>query len=107
MPSLGSIRSYAATTCFQRQTQAFLAELLGYPTPIYAHVPLALNARGERLAKRDGAVTLPELAAQGSEPSTVLGLLRSRWTWHRLANASRPMHCSSASILGYRHASHG
>ena len=56
-------------------TQAFLAELLGYPTPIYAHVPLALNARGERLAKRDGAVTLPELAAQGSEPSTVLGLI--------------------------------
>ena len=38
-------------------TQAFLAELLGYPTPIYAHVPLAVNARGERLAKRDGAVT--------------------------------------------------
>ena len=56
-------------------TQAFLAELLGYPTPIYAHVPLAVNARGERLAKRDGAVTLPELAAQGSEPSTVLGLI--------------------------------
>jgi glutamyl-tRNA synthetase len=56
-------------------TQAFLAELLGYPTPIYAHVPLAVSAKGGRLSKRDGAVTLPELAAHGSEPSTVLGLI--------------------------------
>ena len=41
--------------------QAYLAELLGYPQPVYAHVPLALNAEGKRLAKRDGAVTLAEL----------------------------------------------
>ncbi len=41
--------------------QAYLARLLGYPEPTYAHVPLALNAEGKRLAKRDGAVTLAEL----------------------------------------------
>ena len=41
--------------------QAYLAELLGHPAPVYAHVPLALNAEGKRLAKRDGAVTLTEL----------------------------------------------
>jgi glutamyl-tRNA synthetase len=41
--------------------QAYLAGLLGYPQPVYAHVPLALNADGKRLAKRDGAVTLGEL----------------------------------------------
>ncbi len=41
--------------------QAYLAALLGYPQPVYAHVPLALNADGKRLAKRDGAVTLAEL----------------------------------------------
>lgn len=41
--------------------QAYLAELLGYPQPVYAHVPLALNADGKRLAKRDGAVTLADL----------------------------------------------
>lgn len=41
--------------------QAYLAALLGYPQPVYAHVPLALNAEGKRLAKRDGAVTLAEL----------------------------------------------
>jgi glutamyl-tRNA synthetase len=41
--------------------QAYLASLLGYPQPVYAHVPLALNTEGKRLAKRDGAVTLAEL----------------------------------------------
>ena len=43
--------------------QAYLAALLGHPQPVYAHVPLALNAQGKRLAKRDGAVTLAELGA--------------------------------------------
>jgi glutamyl-tRNA synthetase len=56
-------------------TQAFLAELLGYPPPTYAHVPLAVNAQGRRLAKRDGAVTLPDLAALGMKPRAVLGLI--------------------------------
>ena len=41
--------------------QAYLANLLGYPQPVYAHVPLVVNADGKRLAKRDGAVTLAEL----------------------------------------------
>ncbi|HEY5843675.1 MAG TPA: tRNA glutamyl-Q(34) synthetase GluQRS, partial [Mycobacterium sp.] len=38
-----------------------LGALLGYSTPVYAHVPLVLNADGKRLAKRDGAVTLGEI----------------------------------------------
>ena len=41
--------------------QAYLASLLGYPEPVYAHVALVLNADGARLAKRDGAVTLAEI----------------------------------------------
>jgi glutamyl-tRNA synthetase len=41
--------------------QAYLARLLGHPEPVYAHVPLVLNADGARLAKRDGAVTLGEI----------------------------------------------
>ncbi|BBZ63916.1 tRNA glutamyl-Q(34) synthetase GluQRS [Mycolicibacterium monacense] len=43
--------------------QAYLARLLGYPEPTYAHVPLVLNTDGARLAKRDGAVTLAEIGA--------------------------------------------
>lgn len=41
--------------------QAYLAQLLGHRQPVYAHVPLVLNADGARLAKRDGAVTLAEI----------------------------------------------
>ncbi|MFE4543618.1 tRNA glutamyl-Q(34) synthetase GluQRS [Arthrobacter sp. NPDC056727] len=45
--------------------QAYLASLLNIPVPEYAHVPLVVNADGARLAKRDGAVTLGDLAAVG------------------------------------------
>ncbi|WP_031940902.1 glutamate--tRNA ligase family protein, partial [Prescottella defluvii] len=55
--------------------QAYLAGLLGLPTPEYAHVPLALNTEGKRLAKRDGAVTLADQAALGRTPRDVLGML--------------------------------
>lgn len=41
--------------------QAYLGSLLGYTPPVYAHVPLVLNAQGKRLAKRDGAVTVDEI----------------------------------------------
>ncbi|MCV7225963.1 tRNA glutamyl-Q(34) synthetase GluQRS [Mycolicibacterium komossense] len=41
--------------------QAYLGTLLGYPTPVYAHVPLVLNTAGKRLAKRDGAVSLSDI----------------------------------------------
>jgi glutamyl-tRNA synthetase len=45
--------------------QAYLATLLGHDPPTYAHVPLALNTAGQRLAKRDGAVTRAELEERG------------------------------------------
>ncbi len=51
--------------------QAHLANLLGLPPVEYAHVPLALNRDGKRLAKRDGAVTLPQLRAAGVSPEQV------------------------------------
>ena len=55
--------------------QAWLARQLGGTAPTYAHVPLAVNAQRQRLAKRDGAVTLADLAALGSSPADVLALL--------------------------------
>jgi glutamyl-tRNA synthetase len=61
--------------------QAYLAELLGHRVPIYAHVPLAVNAQGRRLAKRDGAVTLSDLAAEGVSPIEVLGLIATSLGW--------------------------
>lgn len=55
--------------------QAYLGHLLGLPSVRYAHVPLALNTSGARLAKRDGAVTLADLAQAGVSPEQVLGVL--------------------------------
>lgn len=51
--------------------QAYLASLLSIPSPEYAHVPLVVNSDGARLAKRDGAVTLRDLADAGSPPAAV------------------------------------
>ena len=53
--------------------QSYLAQLLGLAQPRYAHVPLALNEEGKRLAKRDGAVTLPQLQEAGVTIPEVLG----------------------------------
>lgn len=52
--------------------QAYLAAQLGYPEATYAHVPLALNAEGKRLAKRDGAVTYRDLADKGLDPRSII-----------------------------------
>ncbi|GAB3553760.1 tRNA glutamyl-Q(34) synthetase GluQRS [Arthrobacter tumbae] len=55
--------------------QAYLGSLLGLPPVEYAHVPLALNPERRRLAKRDGAVTLEALAAEGWEASAVSAVI--------------------------------
>ena len=56
--------------------QGYLATLLGYDVPNYVHVPLVLNSAGQRLAKRDGAVTLREVLEDSSIES-VIGQLAS------------------------------
>ncbi|MEV0334636.1 tRNA glutamyl-Q(34) synthetase GluQRS [Nocardia sp. NPDC050717] len=55
--------------------QAYLAALLGLPTPVYAHVPLVLNREGKRLAKRDGAVSLADQRALGNTPGDVVAAI--------------------------------
>lgn len=55
--------------------QAHLADLLGVARPRWAHVPLVLGPTGQRLAKRDGAVTLPELADLGVSSADVLQIM--------------------------------
>lgn len=56
----------------QAPAQAALASLLEVSEPTYVHVPLALSPTGARLAKRDGAVTLPDLHALGWSTADVL-----------------------------------
>jgi glutamyl-tRNA synthetase len=55
--------------------QAHLARLLGLPVPAYLHVPLVVGADGARLAKRHGARTLADLAAEGVAPRRLRAVL--------------------------------
>lgn len=55
--------------------QMLLADHLGLAHPAYAHVPLVLGPDGHRLAKRDGAVTLPDREELGETAPMVLGRL--------------------------------
>ncbi len=57
--------------------QIEVARLLGLEAPAYAHVPLVLSPSGDRLAKRDGAVTLTDRIARGESPAGVLAFLAS------------------------------
>ena len=60
--------------------QIHLQELLGMPRPTYVHVPLVVDAEGERLAKRHGTpLTLAELAEVDVGPSEVVS-----WIAHSL-----------------------
>ncbi len=52
--------------------QLLVGEALGLPRPRYAHVPLIVNAQGERLSKRDRSITLDDLAAEGVGSRAVL-----------------------------------
>lgn len=51
--------------------QVYLQRLLGYPTPEYLHVPLVLGHDGERLSKRNGALSLRDLDEQGIPAESV------------------------------------
>jgi glutamyl-tRNA synthetase len=55
--------------------QALLCDLLGLERPGWAHVPLVLGPEGKRLAKRDGAVTMSDLATEGIDAAEVTSRL--------------------------------
>ena len=55
--------------------QMYLQDLLGYSTPVYAHVPLLVAADGRRLSKRDHDLNLSELRETGVGPRRIVGTL--------------------------------
>ena len=54
--------------------QLYLYELLGYVPPRYIHLPLLSNAAGQRLSKRDMAMSMEELRRRYT-PEEVIGRL--------------------------------
>ncbi|WP_311525459.1 tRNA glutamyl-Q(34) synthetase GluQRS [uncultured Varibaculum sp.] len=69
--------------------QNYLHQLLGSTPPSWVHVPLVLNQKGERLAKRDGAVTLAELGERGVNNAEILRLLSSSLGFAPVETASQ------------------
>jgi glutamyl-tRNA synthetase len=75
-----------------RQVQ--LIEALDGTPPAYAHVPLMVNARGEKLSKRDEALTLRSLQESGVRPESVIGYLA-----FSLELIDRPEPCRPADLV--------
>jgi glutamyl-tRNA synthetase len=62
--------------------QILLYEALGYKPPAFAHLPMMLNAKGEKLSKRDGAVAVGDYRDQGIPPAALLNyLVRFGWSF--------------------------
>ena len=55
--------------------QIAILQALGHAPPSYAHIPLLLDAAGERLAKRHASLALRELRSRGVRAEQVVGLL--------------------------------
>jgi glutamyl-tRNA synthetase len=78
--------------------QIELIEALGGERPAYAHVPLVRNAAGEKLSKRDGALTLRALRDAGISAAQVVGYLACS-----LGLLERPRACTPADLVeGFR-----
>jgi glutamyl-tRNA synthetase len=68
--------------------QILLFRLLGHPEPRWAHAPLVLAESGERLSKRDRALSLSALRSRGADPRQVVAHLA------RLSGFDAPRECS-------------
>lgn len=62
--------------------QILLYEALGYQTPEFAHLPMMLSQKGEKLSKRHGAVSVGEYRDLGIAPAALLNyLVRFGWSF--------------------------
>jgi glutamyl-tRNA synthetase len=61
--------------------QILLFQALGYPTPVFAHLPMILAPNGDKLSKRHAAVAVLDYRDQGYLPDAVLNyLVRLGWS---------------------------
>lgn len=59
----------------QSWRQSLLREAMGFPEVEYAHLPLILDMAGQKLSKRDGAVSVDAFRAEGYLPEVLLNFL--------------------------------
>jgi glutamyl-tRNA synthetase len=74
--------------------QILLIEALGGARPAYAHVPLVVNAEGEKLSKRDDGLTLRSLRGADVSPEAFVGYLG-----YSLGLLDAPVPCPASSLV--------
>lgn len=70
--------------------QLLVMRFLGLRPPRYAHIPLLLDATGERLAKRHAGLSLAALRAGGTRPERIVGFLAKLAGINPGGGAARP-----------------
>ncbi|MEG2458951.1 MAG: tRNA glutamyl-Q(34) synthetase GluQRS [Raoultibacter sp.] len=55
--------------------QLYLQDLLGFNHPHYHHIPLLVNAAGQRLSKRDQAASIDEVRTRLKTPEAIIGFI--------------------------------
>lgn len=70
--------------------QLLVLRFLGLRAPRYAHIPLLLDAAGERLAKRHASLSLAALRAGGARPERIIGFLAKLAGINPGGGAARP-----------------
>jgi len=61
--------------------QILICRALGLPVPQFAHIPMVLNMKGQKLSKRDGAVSVSEYRELGYLPEAMVNyLVRLSWS---------------------------
>lgn len=70
--------------------QIALFEAMGFSAPTYWHAPLMCDAKGQRLAKRDGALSVAELRDQGLTANQIVGQLAHS---AHLTESDEPLSC--------------
>ncbi|MEM6327921.1 MAG: tRNA glutamyl-Q(34) synthetase GluQRS [Bacteroidota bacterium] len=73
--------------------QILLVRVLGGRVPAYAHVPLLVGTHGDKLSKRDGAVSIREIREAGVPPEAVVG-----WLAWALGQAPRPVRLGAEAV---------
>ena len=75
------VRGYDLLDCTPWQILLFRTLAPEYPLPSFGHVPILLDKAGNRLAKRNGAVTVTAMLSSGVRPQQIIGALAAQANW--------------------------
>ena len=75
--------------------QLYIAQLLGFPSPHFIHLPLLCNAAGQRLSKRDQSLDMASLRLRYTAPE-LMGLLA-----HLAGLQSSPAPATPQDLIAY------